>query len=187
MPATGGILGCEGCYLFHVEEEQIWTQVLLIALAGGAVVGAVALLVRAWRRHGRARLGSALVALGLLVVPVSMVPLTTVVVIRDLPDVTTLTGARVRAGTFADCDKPIYAAWNLERDMPTESGRIAQQACRDAAAGARHASGLLLLVAVGLVVAGAVVGRAARSTTDGPAAGTEPPVATGPPAASPPA
>ena len=187
MPAGGGVLACEGCFLFHVEDEQAWTQALLVGLAAAAVVGAIVLLMRAWRRRGRARLGSVLLAVGLLVVPVSMVPLTTVVVIRDLPFVTTPSGARVRAGTFADCDKPIYAAWNLGHDMPTEAGRIAQQACRDAAADARRTSGLLLLVAVGLVVAGAVVGRAARSTTDGPAADAEPPVATGPPAASPPA
>lgn len=178
--ARGGVLACEGCFLFHVQDEQVWPQVLLVVMAGGCVVGAVLLLVRAWRRRGRARLGSVLLALGLLVVPASMVPLTTVVVIRDLPYVTTPSGLRVRAATFADCDKPIYASWNLEHDMPTESGRVAQQACRDAAGDARRTSALLLLVAIGLVVAGALVARSARRTSDGL------PVAAGPRAPSPP-
>jgi hypothetical protein len=162
------VLACESCYLFHVEDEQVWTQVLLVALAGAAVVGAIVLLVRAWQRRGRARLGLALMALGLLVVPVAMVPLTTVVVIRDLPYVTTPSGIRVRAASFADCDKPIYASWNLQHELPTEAGRVAQQACRDAAADARRATGLLLLFAVGLVAAGALLGRLPREGAGAP-------------------
>ncbi len=163
MPATGGVLACESCFLFHVQEEQVWPQVLLVALAVACAVGAVLLLVRAARRRGREGAGSLLVAAGLIVVPLAMVPLTTTQVIHDLPYVTTASGVRVRAASFADCDKPLYASWNLQADMPTESGRVAQQACRDAAASAQRTTALLLVLAVGLVVAGAVVGRSARS------------------------
>ncbi len=156
------VVACEGCQVFRVAEKQTAIQAALLAFGAVSIGLAGWMLVRAWRRRGRRRLGALLMAAGILAVPAALAPLTSTLVLYDLPFVTTPSGVRVRAATFAVCGQPMFASFSLRGEMPTDEGRVAQQACRDAVAGSQRTSELLLLAAVGLVVAGAVVGRSPR-------------------------
>lgn len=148
------MFGCENCVQFHVAEEQSHIQWALAAFAALFVVAALVVWIRTPHGEGWRTRGWILAGLGLFLVPVAAVPLVQPLVVQGpFPQLGR------SAPAFIDCDKAVYATWNLDR--PGADARLAGAAevCRGEARAATMGAGALGAGAVALVVAGVLIVR----------------------------
>lgn len=150
------MLACENCVIFHVTDEQLTTQLVLLAMAGLCGAAALAMLMSSRRASGRRAWGRAIAGLGMLLLPLAALPLVQQRVVygpfADPP---------LRSTSHVDCDKAIYGSWNYEW---ADNDRLlaAADVCRAADRRSLVEAGSVLALAVGGGVAGAMMTRSRR-------------------------